>query len=128
MIIAVDFDGTLHMGAFPTIGIIAPDARAMMQKLKAEGHYIIINTCRCGDEERAAVNWLLEQDIPFDRVNDNNPDNTAKYGSNSRKIYAHVYVDDKQIGGLPTWKDIYQYVQDVEANYLKQKAGSGGNI
>lgn len=128
MIIAVDFDGTLHMGAFPDIGTITPDARAMMQKLKEDGHYIIINTCRCGNEELAAINWLLEQNIPFDRVNDNNPSNTAKYGSNSRKVYAHVYVDDKQVGGLPPWKDIYKYIQDVEAAYLKQTAGSGGSI
>lgn len=128
MIIAVDFDGTLHMGAFPAIGTIAPDARTTMQKLKDEGHYLIIWTCRCGDQLTEAINWLLEQGIPFDRVNEHNPDNLAKYNTVARKVYAHLYIDDRQVGGLPPWKDIYQYVQEMEANYLKQKAGSGGNI
>jgi hypothetical protein len=119
MIIAVDFDGTLHMGAFPSIGMISPDARKYMQILKDEGHYIIINTCRCDKEQLAAINWLKEQDIPFDRVNDNHPENTVKYQSNSRKIYAHVYVDDKQVGGLPPWKDIYEYIKEEEAKYME---------
>lgn len=119
MIISVDFDGTLHVGVYPSIGIITPDARKYMQKLKEDGHYIIINTCRCGDQQLAAINWLKEQDIPFDRVNDNHPGNTVKYQSNSRKIYAHVYIDDKQIGGLPPWKDIYEYIQLIEFKHKK---------
>lgn len=120
MIIAVDFDGTLHMGDFPSIGTITPYAKKYMQKLKEDGHYIIINTCRCDGLLLEAINWLKEQDIPFDRVNDNNPDNVAKYSSNSRKIYAHLYVDDKQVGGLPTWAEIYSYVTKKEQEFLNR--------
>ena len=46
MIIAVDFDKTLHLGEWPNIGIPAPYAVEVMQKLKADGHYLIIWTCR----------------------------------------------------------------------------------
>ena len=117
MIIAIDFDGTLHLGQFPEIGIPAPDAAAVMKKLKDEGHYLIINTARDGAELLAAINWLLEHGIPFDRVNVNHPGNVAKYGSNSRKVYAHLYVDDHQVGGLPPWADIYTHVTELDERW-----------
>ncbi len=120
MIIAVDFDGTLHLGDYPEIGVIAPDARKYMQQLAADGHYIIINTCRSGDRLVEAINWLLANDIPFSRVNDNEPGNSAFYGSNSRKVHAHVYVDDRQVGGLPMWRDIYDFIREKEEEYLRR--------
>ncbi|MEL3904422.1 MAG: hypothetical protein P1P63_04855 [Treponemataceae bacterium] len=123
MIVAIDFDGTLHTGQYPAIGSEAPYAAEMMRKLRSDGHYLIINTCRSGEMLVNAVNWLLRHDIPFDRVNDNCPVSTAKYGSNSRKIYAHVYVDDKQIGGLPTWPEIYNYISEKEQQYTRSTSG-----
>lgn len=44
MIIAVDFDGTLSMGPYPEIGNPKPYAVEMMNKLKDDGHYIILWT------------------------------------------------------------------------------------
>lgn len=117
MIIAVDFDGTLHIGKFPDIGMPTPGAKRIMNKLKTDGHYLIINTSRSGDDLLNAINWLLENGIQFDRVNDNCPANVKKYGSNSRKIYAHLYVDDRQVGGLPSWDNIYEEVCMINANY-----------
>lgn len=117
MIIAVDFDGTLHNGTFPDIGTPADGAIDIMKKLKADGHYLVLWTCRCGDKLTEAINWLLEFGIPFDRVNEHNPDNLAKYESNSRKVYAHLYVDDRQVGGLPSWCHIYEYASKIESDY-----------
>lgn len=114
MIIAVDFDGTLHMGEFPEIGIPMPYAIEMMRKLKMNGHYLIINTCRSNGDLLEAINWLIEKGIPFDRVNDNHPDETAKHNNNSRKVYADVYIDDKQVGGLPTWGEIFGYIDGLD--------------
>jgi len=113
MIIAVDFDGTLHTGQWPKIGAPKPYAAEVMNKLKSEGHYLIIWTCRAGDELIEAINWLHEKGISFDRVNDNHPDGIRKYGNNSRKVYADVYIDDGQIGGLPTWNEIYQTIKNT---------------
>jgi hypothetical protein len=117
MIIAVDFDGTLHTGRWPEIGSPAPYVQEVLQQLRYEGHYLIIWTCRAGDELVEAINWLLENNIPFDRVNDNPPGQTTGYGNNSRKVYAHLYVDDKQVGGLPMWTEIYAYVREREEAY-----------
>lgn len=124
MIIAIDFDGTLHTGHWPGIGSPAPYAVEMMQKLKADGHYLIIWTCRELQQQTEMVNWLLEKQIPFDRVNDNVPGQAERYGNNARKVYAHLYVDDKQVGGLPRWDEIYDEVCLMESNYKANKDGS----
>lgn len=117
MIIAIDFDGTLHTGRWPDIGSPAPYAVDMMQKLKADGHYLIIWTCRENRQQTEAINWLLDKQIPFDRINDNVPGQTELYGNNSRKVHTDLYVDDKQVGGLPCWDEIYNEVCLMEANY-----------
>jgi len=121
MIIAVDFDGTLHTGEWPGIGTPAPCAPNVMRSLKDKGHYLIIWTCREGVLLTEAINWLLANDIPFHRVNDHEPENMAKYGGATRKVYAHLYIDDKQVGGLPPWVDILDYVENLESEYLKRK-------
>ena len=123
MIIAIDFDGTLHTGKWPGIGSPAPYAVEVMRQLKADGHRLVIWTCREGDQQTDMINWLLEHDIPFDRVNDNFPDQTQMYKSNSRKVYAHLYIEDKQVGGLPMWEEIYEFVRGMEEEYqLKVKS------
>lgn len=122
MIIAVDFDRTLHTGEWPNIGIASPYAAETMRKLHDDGHYIIIWTSRGGELLIDAINWLLRHDIPFDRVNDNCPLNTEKYGSNSRKVYAHCYIDDAQVGGLPSWQEIYEWITAKQEGYDLRKA------
>ena len=103
MIIAIDFDGTLCNSQYPALGRPMPGATKVMQELKDAGHYLIIWTCRTGDHLRDAINWLLEHQIPFDRVNDHSPENVAIYGEGGQKIYADVYIDDKNLGGFPGW-------------------------
>lgn len=123
MIIAVDFDGTIcRSRRFPAIDGEMPDAVAALRQLKADGHYIIIWTCRTRDNLLDAVNWLLEHKVPFDRINDHNPDNAALYGDSGRKIYAHCYIDDKNLGGFPGWTEAYRMIRDMDAAY---KAASG---
>lgn len=117
MIVSVDFDGVLHSGEYPKIGIASADAVNYMRKIAENGHYIIINTCRNGDLLVDAVNFLLNAGIPFNRVNDNCPYNMAKYGSNTRKIYADLYIDDHNVGGLPSWEEIYKYIEKLEKKY-----------
>ncbi|MCK0203793.1 hydrolase [Ornithobacterium rhinotracheale] len=112
MIIAIDFDGTIAVSKFPEILGLQFKVKKYIQKLKDDGHYIIIYTCRNGDNLTNAINFLLENGIPFDRINDNSPENLRQYNSaNTRKVYADVYVDDKQVGGLPLWSEIYQFIK-----------------
>lgn len=114
MIIAVDFDGTISRGEYPAIGGEQPYAGEVLRKLHGQGHYIIIWTCRCGVPLLNAINWLLERNIPFDRINDHNPDNVAKYGEGGNKVYAHCYIDDKNIGGFPGWLSCLEEIERME--------------
>lgn len=94
-IIAVDFDGTLCENKFPNIG--APNV-TLINRLKgcrARGDKLILWTCRVGEMLNAAVNWCAGQGLEFDAVNENLPEVLEAYGSDTRKIYAHEYIDDK---------------------------------
>ena len=108
MIIAIDFDGTICRSQFPTIQGEQPYAAEVIRKLHERGHYIIIWTCRTGENLLDAINWLAGHDIPFDRVNDNHPDNIAEHGGNNRKVYADCYIDDKNFGGFTGWPAVEQ--------------------
>jgi hypothetical protein len=121
MIIAVDFDGTLHTGEWPAIGEPAPHAIEVMRKLKEDGHCLIIWSCRQGDEFSDMVGWLLEKEIPFERINNSHPDNSKEFGYESRKVYADVYIDDKNIGGIPSWNEIYDIVSGRVKPYFIYK-------
>ena len=110
MTIAVDFDGTIVENQYPQIGELQSGAKDTLQRLHREGHKIIIWTCRSGEQLAEAVNFLLENEIPFDRVNDNLRENIEHYGGNSRKVFADVYIDDKNIfSGRWNWDHIYMY-------------------
>lgn len=117
MIIAVDFDGTIVRSNYPVILGEQPYAGEALRKLHAQGHYIIIWTCRCGDQLLKAINWLLEHQIPFDRINDHNPENVAKYGEGGNKVYAHCYIDDKNLFSFPGWPACMAEIERMEAEY-----------
>ena len=117
MILGIDFDETIVRGKYPAIDGLMPYAKETINALKQQGHYIIINTCRSGDELLKAINYLLEHGIAFDRVNDNHPEQTRLYNNNSRKIYAHVYIDDKNLHGFPGWKVVGEEVARMEQEY-----------
>lgn len=109
MIIAIDFDNTIAFTSFPTIHGIRPGAVETIRGMRKNGHYVIIWTCRCDKDLTDAINFMLETGIEFDRINDNHPDNVRKYGFNSRKINADIYIDDKNIGGFSSWYDVQEF-------------------
>lgn len=124
MILSIDFDGTICRDEYPSIGCPQPYAVDTLQTLAADGHYLIINSCREGARLTEAINWLLEHDIPFHRVNDNHPDATANYGSNSRKVFADIYIDDRNAGGFPGWLIAYEQIKEKQEAYEKAETTS----
>lgn len=94
-IYAFDFDGTLCENRWPEIGPAKPQAIEMAKRIKAEGNIIILWTCRVGERLAEAVSFCRGHGLEFDYVNENVPENIAKYGNDCRKIYANHYVDDK---------------------------------
>ena len=50
-----------------------------------------------GDALDAAVRWCAEHGLTFDAVNENLPERIALYASDSRKVSADEYWDDRAI-------------------------------
>ena len=94
-IIAVDFDGTLCENKWPDIG--APNTALISGLIdcQAIGCKIILWTCRHHGTLKNAVKWCKEQGLIFDAVNKNLPEVIEYFGSDTRKIFAHRYIDDK---------------------------------
>jgi len=113
MIIAIDFDGTIVNHEFPMIGKLKPNAKMVLKLLDKGGHFIIIWTCRTsqnisGGGEPTIFHvrdFLTENDIPFGTINNNCPEMPFQP---SPKVYADVYIDDRNIGFIPEdWIEIY---------------------
>lgn len=95
MIYAVDFDGTLAVTRFPEIIGANKKIIEFVKIAKAQGNKIILWTSRTHEDLAAAVNWCKEQGIVFDAVNEPLPEQIKRWGNDTRKIYADVYIDDK---------------------------------
>jgi len=109
-ILAVDFDLTICDSNYPKLGDEIQNAGYYIRKLVKEGYGIIINTCREGFPLTDGVIWLHRNGIPYHYINCNFPHIIMEYGADCRKISADLYIDDKQLGGLPSWKVIYEAI------------------
>lgn len=92
--IAIDFDGCLCENAWPEIGAPNWPVIRAAQLAQREGSALILWTCRNGDLRASAVDWCREHGLIFDAVNENLPERSEHYGSESRKISADEYWDD----------------------------------
>ncbi|MFD2917357.1 BT0820 family HAD-type phosphatase [Psychroserpens luteus] len=124
LVIAIDFDGTIVEDAYPKVGKPRIFAFETMKRLQQDGHRIILWTYRCGSKLDEAVAFCKENDITFYAVNQSFPE--EKYDNSvSRKIYADIYIDDRNIGGILGWGEVYQLITNEEPNMNipKQKKG-----
>ena len=101
MIIAVDFDGVLCKDAFPDIGPANEYVIDVVKGLINDGHEVVLWTTRNGEELNAAVSWCEDRELRFCNVNGPAPSNAKEYENvyptQSRKIYADYYIDDRNI-------------------------------
>lgn len=95
--LAVDFDGTIVTEGFPKIGEIKQKTVDFLKLAKEKGHNIIIWTARSGQYEVDAKNFLIENNIPFDYINENPEDPFHQRGEQGRKLFANFYIDDRAI-------------------------------
>lgn len=113
MVIAVDFDGTIVEHRYPSIGKELPFAIETLRKLAAEGHRLILWTVREGRCLDEAVEFCRNRGLEFYAVNSNCPEEDKETnGSFARKIKADLWIDDRNLGGLPDWGTIYEMIQN----------------
>lgn len=107
--IAIDFDGTIVEDAFPEIGKPQLFAFETLRKLQDNGHLLILWTYRTGQKLEEAVNFCESNGINFYAVNKSYPEETYTEEI-SRKIYADIFIDDRNFGGMHSWGNIYQQI------------------
>jgi hypothetical protein len=113
-IIAVDFDGTLCENNWPEIGEPRFGTIAYLLKEKKHGAKLILWTCRVGEMLEKAVAWCAEHGLEFDAINENLPEIIESFGSDTRKIFANEYLDDRNsLYGFDTVDDVL-YICDAK--------------
>lgn len=94
-IIAVDFDGTLCENAWPGIGKPKKEVIEYLKKEQAKGAKLILWTCRTGKLSVDAYVWCKKQGLIMDEVNANISEAIDIFGGDTRKVFAHEYIDDR---------------------------------
>ncbi|MDD2590790.1 MAG: hypothetical protein PHV89_07750 [Fermentimonas sp.] len=126
MIIAVDFDGTIVEHEYPAIGKPIPFAIETLLHLQRDGHKLIMWTVRRGSMLQDAVDYCAAQGLYFYAENENYRGETIEKKEYSRKLKADLFIDDRNLGGLPDWGVIYNAVKEMESgggNALSIMAG-----
>lgn len=113
MTIAVDFDGTIVKHRYPDIGPEIPFAIETLLKLQEEGHKLIMWSVREGELLDEAVEWCRERGLEFYAVNRDYPEEETENNNHfSRKLKVGLFIDDRNLGGLPDWGTIYQMIHN----------------
>lgn len=113
MLIAIDFDGTVVEHKYPAIGKERPFAVETLKKLQDDGHKLIMWSVRSGDRLQEAVDWCRERGLEFYAVNRDFPEENIETNENfSRKLAVDMFIDDRNLGGLPDWGTIYQMIKN----------------
>lgn len=111
MVIGVDFDGTIVEDRYPEIGPEIPFATDTLKMLINERHRLILWTVREGRQLEEALDWCRERGVEFYAVNREYPEETFNNNQHfSRKLKADVWIDDRNLGGLPDWGTIYRMI------------------
>lgn len=111
MTIGVDFDGTIVEDKYPAIGEEIPFATDTLKMLIKEHHKLILWTVREGLALEEAVQWCHKRGVDFYAINRDYPEERLDNNQHfSRKIKADVWIDDRNLGGLPDWGTIYRMI------------------
>ena len=110
-IIAVDFDGTIVTHEYPNIGEELPFATETLRMLIRDHHRVILWSVREGKLLQDAIDWCRARGVEFYAVNRDYPEEEKEKNNHySRKLKADYFIDDRGIGGLPDWGQIYQII------------------
>lgn len=115
MTIAVDFDGTIVEHRYPEIGREIPFAIDTLKMLTKEGHRLILWSVREGRLLEEAVEWCRERGLVFYAVNKDYPEESREDKNYSRKLKVEMFIDDRNVGGLPDWGVIYKMITEKKS-------------
>jgi hypothetical protein len=127
MIIAIDFDGTIVENRYPEIGHERPFAIETLKLLQQDHHRLVLWTCREGKLLEDALQWCRERGVEFYAANRDYPEETTDNNPHfTRKLKADMFIDDRNLGGLPDWGTIYRMVsRKKQWHHLLDEAAGG---
>ena len=109
MIIAVDFDGTIVEHDYPKIGKPIPFAIDTLKLLQKERDFrLILWSVREGALLQEAIDYCESKGLKFYAANKNFPEEESPI---PRKLNADLFIDDRNLGGLPEWGVIYKLIK-----------------
>lgn len=111
--ISTDFDGTIVGHAYPEIGKPILFAIETLLQLKEEGHRLTLWTVRRGVRLQKAVDYCAEQGLHFFAVNENyrSEKDELQPSDYLHKLKTEMFIDGRNLGGLPDWGVIYNAVK-----------------
>jgi len=120
--LAVDFDGVICENVWPEKGKPMPGVINALHLLSKK-YRIIIWTCREKTHKDDMIKWLSEYEIKYDSINrmpiySGWPEGVFKFiwqslmDLNSQKVFADMYIDDRNFGGFPGWEIILKILLD----------------
>lgn len=105
---------------YPLIGEIQEGAKEALEYLN-QYCTVIIWTCRDGLSKVEATEWMKDNNIKFDHINQNSPENINRFNNDCRKVYADIYVDDRQVGGFRGWEETLRLIKTQLREYYKME-------
>lgn len=126
-IVAFDFDGTISIGdSFPEPGVLRSFAKQVINFMVDCGVKVVIYTSRdvainqdtytVYDDITPMINFLNENGVRFSAVNKSIQ--FAPFPYNSRKIYAHRYIDDRGYGWVEGEAVMISVLYDILTSLL----------
>ena len=111
MNIAVDFDGTIVEHKYPAIGRERPFAIETLKKLQKDRHKLFLWSVREGRLLEEAVAFCRERGLEFYAINRDYPEEEKEQNNHfSRKLKVDLFIDDRNLGGIPDWGTIYEMI------------------
>lgn len=106
----IDFDGTIVDHAYPRVGNPMEMAFEVLNDMQKAGWLLVLWTCREGSYLTDAVEFCRANGIEFDSVNEVPIEWDFRENGIRRKPYAHLHIDDRNLGGFPGWKVVKDYL------------------
>lgn len=128
MVIAVDFDGTIVEHQYPKIGRPIAFAIETLLQLQKDGHTLLLWSVREDEYLQDAIDYCAGKGLRFYAANKNYPEEDR--ATAPRKLMADLFIDDRNLGGLPDWGVIYHAIKAMEkgeTSFEKIMMSSGEN-
>ena len=92
-------------------------------------HRLVLWTCREGKLLEDAIQWCRERGVEFYAANRDYPEETTENNPHfTRKLKADMFIDDRNVGGLPDWGTIYRMVSRKKQWHHLIDEAAGGEV